>query len=113
MVLHVTYIFIIVLVDNENLKNKFFEQLPGGNITFTIYKYLVVAVLASYTIPIFFFSLFFCRLSFAFEVLCGAISFLYYTPTYLNILSTFALCRIDDISWGTKGLDASSGGKTK
>ena len=24
----------------------------------------------------------------------------------MNILNTFALCRIDDISWGTKGLDA-------
>lgn len=27
-------------------------------------------------------------------------------PTYLILLNTYAICRIDDISWGTKGLDA-------
>ena len=26
-------------------------------------------------------------------------------PTYINILQVFAFCRIDDLSWGTKGLD--------
>lgn len=36
----------------------------------------------------------------------GTFAFIFYTPTYLNILNTFALCRIDDISWGTKGLDS-------
>jgi chitin synthase len=40
------------------------------------------------------------------DVVFGVVSFIFYTPTYLNILYTFALCRIDDISWGTKGLDA-------
>lgn len=40
------------------------------------------------------------------DVIFGTFSFLFYIPTYLNILNTFALCRIDDISWGTKGLDA-------
>jgi hypothetical protein len=43
------------------------------------------------------------------DVIFGALSFVFYTPTYLNILNTFALCRIDDISWGTKGLDAEVG----
>ena len=38
-------------------------------------------------------------------------SFLFYSPTYLNILSVYALCRIDDISWGTKGLDTEVGKK--
>lgn len=33
-------------------------------------------------------------------------SFLFYTPTYLNILNIYSLCKMDDISWGTKGLDA-------
>lgn len=72
-----------------------------------------MAVLASYAIPIFIFAIFFHRFAFAFEILCGSLSFLFYTPTYLNILNTFALCRIDDISWGTKGLDSSTGGRTK
>lgn len=39
----------------------------------------------------------------------STISFLFYSPTYLNILSVYALCRIDDISWGTKGLDTEVG----
>lgn len=38
----------------------------------------------------------------------GAFSFLFYGPTYLNILNIYSLCRIDDISWGTKGLDSGS-----
>ena len=41
-------------------------------------------------------------------MLLGAFSFLFYTPTYLNILNIYSLCRIDDISWGTKGLDSGS-----
>jgi chitin synthase len=41
----------------------------------------------------------------------GAISFSFYTPTYLIILNVYALCRMDDLSWGTKGLDAGSGGR--
>lgn len=41
----------------------------------------------------------------------GAFSFLFYGPTYLNILNIYSLCRIDDISWGTKGLDSGAGGQ--
>lgn len=41
----------------------------------------------------------------------GTLSFLFFAPSYLNLLNVYALCRIDDISWGTKGLDSSVGGK--
>jgi chitin synthase len=44
------------------------------------------------------------------EIVMGAFSFIFYGPTYLNILNIYSLCRIDDISWGTKGLEAGSGG---
>lgn len=74
---------------------------------------MVVAVLALYTLPILFYSILYHRLSFLFQVLFGAFAFVYYSPTYLNILNTFALCRIDDISWGTKGLDSESKGRTQ
>jgi chitin synthase len=40
------------------------------------------------------------------EMTFGAVSFIYYTPTYLIILNIYALCRMDDISWGTKGIDS-------
>lgn len=39
-------------------------------------------------------------------MLASLCSYLFYTPTYVNILQIFAFCRIDDLSWGTKGLDA-------
>ncbi len=57
---------------------------------------------------------FFCKFGFILELIMGTFSFLFHGPTYLIILNVYALCRIDDISWGTKGLDAnSSGGKTE
>ena len=42
------------------------------------------------------------------DIIFGSISFIFYIPTYLIILNIYAICRIDDISWGTKGLDADS-----
>jgi len=39
------------------------------------------------------------------EMITSLISYIYFSPTYINILQTFAFCRIDDLSWGTKGLD--------
>ena len=40
------------------------------------------------------------------ECLTSLFSYLFYTPTYINMLQIFAFCRIDDLSWGTKGLDS-------
>lgn len=37
---------------------------------------------------------------------CSA-DYIYYTPTYLHIMIIYAFCRIDDLSWGTKGADSS------
>ena len=37
--------------------------------------------------------------------MASVFSYIYYVPTYINILQIFAFCRIDDLSWGTKGLD--------
>lgn len=47
------------------------------------------------------------------EIILGVFSFIFYTPTYLIILPTFALCRIDDITWGTKGLDTDNNAKNQ
>jgi chitin synthase len=41
----------------------------------------------------------------AIEMLTSVASYLFYAPTYVNILQVFSFCRIDDLSWGTKGLD--------
>lgn len=39
------------------------------------------------------------------EMLTSVLSYIYYSPTYVNLLQMFAFSRIDDLSWGTKGLD--------
>jgi chitin synthase len=59
-----------------------------------------------YALPIIAYSLFFKTFSVIVEILSGTISFMFYQPTYLIILSTYALCRMDDLSWGTKGLES-------
>lgn len=56
-----------------------------------------------HTIPIFVYSLLYKKFQILAEVIAGAASFLFYNPTYLITLNIYALCRIDDISWGTKG----------
>jgi chitin synthase len=39
------------------------------------------------------------------ELITSLLSYIFFSPTYINILQIFAFCRIDDLSWGTKGLD--------
>jgi len=44
----------------------------------------------------------------------GVPHYLYYMPTYLHIMVVYAFCRIDDLSWGTKGAHTSDPtGRTK
>ena len=69
-------------------------------------RWLLIGSIAFYFIPLFFYAVFFCTIKPMCEVIGGFLSFLFYTPTYLILLNTYSLCRIDDISWGTKGLDS-------
>ena len=71
-------------------------------------RWIIIAILALYIVPVITFLILFCRYSVITDLVLSALSFLFYSPTYLNILNIYALCRINDISWGTKGLDASS-----
>lgn len=103
--LHVIPFFNIVLADNSVLREKFFDALPGGVYTFITYKWIVVGIISLYILPISVYAMFFCKWEFVGDVIFGSFSYIFYSPTYLNLLNTFALCRIDDISWGTKGLD--------
>jgi chitin synthase len=32
-------------------------------------------------------------------------SYIFYVPSYINVLLIYSFCRIDDLSWGTKGLE--------
>lgn len=39
------------------------------------------------------------------EIVFSYFSFVFFLPTYIQMLNIYAICRIDDFSWGTKGLD--------
>jgi cellulose synthase/poly-beta-1,6-N-acetylglucosamine synthase-like glycosyltransferase len=36
-------------------------------------------------------------------MLVFGVHYILLTPTYINILSVFAMCRTDDVTWGTRG----------
>lgn len=40
------------------------------------------------------------------SIMRGALAYLYYLPSYVHSFLIYAFCRIDDLSWGTKGLDS-------
>jgi chitin synthase len=85
--------------------------LPGAGDLVNLLRYFIISSMAFYIIPLVLYGIFFFRIKYFWEILSGTLSFLFYSPSYLNLLNIYALCRIDDISWGTKGLDASVGGK--
>ena len=86
-------------------------EIPGGINTINALRWILIASTLIYVIPIFVYITLFGKARILFEIILGAFSFLFYGPTYLNILNIYSLSRIDDISWGTKGLD--SGGPSK
>jgi len=74
-------------------------------------RYFILSSMLFYIFPLALYGIFFFRIKYLWEIISGTFSFLFYSPSYLNLLNIYALCRIDDISWGTKGLDAEVGGK--
>jgi len=40
-----------------------------------------------------------------FEIVTSILSYFFFIPSYINLFFIYAFCRIDDLSWGTKGLD--------
>lgn len=67
-------------------------------------RWVLIASTMLFAVPVAIYAILFKKFHVACEVMVGAFSFIFYGPTYLNLLNIYALCRIDDISWGTKGL---------
>jgi chitin synthase len=65
---------------------------------------LIIAILVGHALPI----IWTFNIKKYIEMVTSLLSYLFYTPTYVNLLQIFAFCRIDDLSWGTKGLDSDS-----
>lgn len=42
------------------------------------------------------------------ELIVSLPSFIYFTPTYIHTLVIYAFCRIDDLTWGTRGDEGKS-----
>jgi chitin synthase len=43
------------------------------------------------------------------NVISTMIPYFYYQPTYSHLFVVYSFCRIDDLSWGTKGLTVDAG----
>ena len=71
-----------------------------------VIKIIVVTTIGFYVLSILIFLVLFGRCNVLIDILFSTLSLLFYLATYLNIFNIYALCRIDDISWGTKGKDA-------
>lgn len=67
-------------------------------------RWILLGSISIYAIPLLIYLALFRKIHILWEIVLGAFSFLFYGPTYLNILNIYSICRIDDISWGTKGL---------
>lgn len=84
---------------DEHTDNETFNTL------LLINRWIVVGVFGIYFIPLSIYAILFRSMRPLVEAIKSALSFIFYNPTYFIILSFYALCRIDDISWGTKGLN--------
>lgn len=67
-------------------------------------RYLVYIFAAGLGLPVLF------NLKYAFQLLYSLLHYLWFSPSYIHLFFIYAFCRIDDLSWGTKGDDSSSGG---
>lgn len=88
------------LIENQALV----KDVPGGIDTINYMRWILIGSVAIYAVPVSIYVILFRGMNTLCEVIFGTLSFLFYTPTYLIILNVYSLCRIDDISWGTKGL---------
>ena len=94
---------------HENIQS----NLENIDVLVEILRYVIIGIMALYAIPICIYTVMYKKFSIMVDIVFSAFSFIFYGPTYLNILSLYSLCRIDDISWGTKGLDKTDDNKNK
>lgn len=72
-----------------------------GTFTQQTFIYLLMAIVGSHVIIVL--SAFNCKTYY--EIITCLPSFFFYLPSYINLFIVYAFCRIDDLSWGTKGLE--------
>lgn len=99
-------VFALLIYNTYAIIQKTTEEPIGNREQFFIpliyLRALILFVIAGFALPI----LWSCSFKKGVEMVTSVVSYIYFSPTYINILQVFAFCRIDDLSWGTKGLDS-------
>lgn len=75
--------------------------MPKPLLSPAVIRYLMMSTILMYAIHI----LASFKIRIVLQIASSTIHYLFYAPTYLHILTIYAFARIDDLSWGTKGLD--------
>lgn len=93
-------LYYLVFINSEDISQGAKDIIP-------IHRLIIIFIFLSYISSVLVYSVCFCTLKVIGDAIKSTLSFIFYTPTYFIILTFYALCRMDDISWGTKGLDHS------
>ena len=93
-------IYLVLIQESDANESDTFKILLQVN------RWVVVGVFGIYIVPLIIYCTLFRTAQPLMEALKASVSFVFYSPTYFIILGFYALCRIDDISWGTKGLNS-------
>ena len=97
------FIFALMIFNTVNIfKDILNNDTLGDFIVPAIYlKVLILVIIVGHALPVIW--------TFSFskwiEMLISLPSYIFFVPSYANILLIYAFCRIDDLSWGTKGRD--------
>lgn len=96
-------LFLLVFNSYEIISDTIYQRGKEDFIIPLIYlRVIIIFILVGHALPI----IWTFNIKKYVEIVASLFSYLFYTPTYVNILQIFAFSRIDDLSWGTKGLDA-------
>lgn len=96
-------IFVLLVVDTVQIMKDIIRwDITNNFIIPIIYlKALILFVAAGHALPI----IWTFSLSKWWDMIMALPSYIFYVPSYINILLIYSFCRIDDLSWGTKGLE--------
>lgn len=64
-----------------------------------------MGLIACFLVPMLIYMFFYCKAKIFCDVALGSLSYIFYWPTYINILNIYSLCKIDELSWGVSGFN--------
>lgn len=83
----------VILADND-------ERGLSGHVSVGILQALIYITIGGNAIPVLF------QVNKVYEILGSLIHYIFYSPTYMHLFLIYAFSRIDDLSWGTKGVNS-------